>query len=55
MLGRKSRFIADDRGATSIEYALIAMLVAVAIVSSITQLGSATGGTWNNVATATNK
>jgi pilus assembly protein Flp/PilA len=42
----------DEAGATSIEYALIAGLVAIAIVSSITTLGNNLGATWNTVAAA---
>lgn len=33
-------FIADQRGATAIEYSLIALLVAVAAVGAFTTLGS---------------
>ena len=34
------RFVADDRGATAIEYALIAGLIALVIVTSVTTLGT---------------
>lgn len=34
------RFIRDQRGATAIEYALIAGLIAIAIVTSVTMLGT---------------
>ena len=34
------RFIRGDEGATSIEYALLASFIAVAIVSSVTLLGT---------------
>jgi pilus assembly protein Flp/PilA len=34
------RLIRDDKGATAIEYALIASLVAVAIIASLTTLGT---------------
>jgi pilus assembly protein Flp/PilA len=33
------RFLADDRGTTAIEYALIASLVFMAIVASVTTVG----------------
>ncbi len=33
-------FITDDSGATAIEYALIASLVALALVTSLTALGT---------------
>ena len=35
------RFCADENGATAIEYALIAAGIAVAIVTTVTSLGSA--------------
>ncbi len=34
------RFLADDRGATAIEYALIASFLALALVAALTNLGS---------------
>lgn len=34
------RFLKDRKGATAIEYGLIAMLIAVAIVGSATQVGT---------------
>ncbi len=40
----------DDSGATSIEYGLIATLMAVAILASLKQLGSNTQGSWANTA-----
>jgi len=40
MLTQLKQFAADQSGATGIEYALIAMLVAIAIVASVTALGS---------------
>lgn len=48
-----SRFLAafarDDSGATAIEYALIAALVVVVLVTSITALGNKLSGVFNNV------
>ena len=35
-----ANFFADQRGATAIEYALIASLIAVAIVGALTALGT---------------
>jgi pilus assembly protein Flp/PilA len=35
-----SRLIADDLGVTAIEYAVIAGLIALAIVTAITQIGT---------------
>lgn len=43
MRNRIARFIKDDSGAASIEYALIATLIAIAIVGGATSLGSALG------------
>ncbi len=33
----------DERGASAVEYALIAVLVAVVIIASVTMLGTRTG------------
>ena len=42
------RFLADEHGATAIEYALIAGLIGLAIVGGATALGTATGNSFNN-------
>ena len=44
-----SRFAADESGATAIEYALLASLVAVAVIGAMTTLGTNIGKTFNNV------
>lgn len=41
----------DERGATAIEYGLIAALIAVAIIATVTTLGTNLTGTFNSVAT----
>jgi pilus assembly protein Flp/PilA len=41
----------DTKGATAIEYGLIAALIAVAAVAAMTSLGSTVGKTFNNVQT----
>jgi pilus assembly protein Flp/PilA len=46
------RFMRDDGGATSIEYAVIASGIAVAIAAAITTLGSGVSGMYSSVATA---
>jgi pilus assembly protein Flp/PilA len=46
------RFLRDERGATAIEYAIIASGVGVAIAASVTSLGSGVKGLFTNVATA---
>jgi pilus assembly protein Flp/PilA len=49
-MGRFLRLNAsDDRGATAIEYGLIAALIAVAIMVSLSFLGVKTTNMWNNV------
>ena len=44
-----ARFVADESGATAIEYGLIASLISVAIISAATSLGKNIGSTFNNV------
>ena len=44
-----TRLIRDDRGATAIEYGLIAALIAVAAISTMSALGSQLNKTFNNV------
>ena len=41
----------DDKGATAIEYGLIAALIAVAIITAVTSVGTQLSGTFTNVAT----
>jgi pilus assembly protein Flp/PilA len=40
----------DERGATAIEYALIAALIAVAAIVGMELVGTEVGATFNNVA-----
>ena len=44
-------FIADDSGATAIEYGLIAALVSVAAITALNALGGALIDVFNHVAT----
>ena len=46
------KFFKNDKGATAIEYGLIAALIAVAAISAMTGLGKQLGKTLNNSATA---
>jgi pilus assembly protein Flp/PilA len=46
-----SKFLNDETGATSIEYGLIASLIAVTIITGGTALGSNLAKTFNLVAT----
>ena len=52
MMTIAKKFLKDDSGATAIEYGLIAALVAVAIVTALTQLGSSLSGLFTRVNTA---
>jgi pilus assembly protein Flp/PilA len=45
-----SRFASDRRGATAIEYALIAVLIAVGALGGMQALGGGMTGAWGNVA-----
>jgi pilus assembly protein Flp/PilA len=47
-----SRFLRDDSGATSIEYAMIASGIAVAIAATVTSVGSSVKGLFVNVSTS---
>ncbi len=42
-------FAKDESGATAIEYGLLASLIAVAIISAVTALGTKTSATFNKV------
>lgn len=47
---RKLRsLLADQGGATAIEYGLIASLIVIALIASLGQLGGGTGGMWTNL------
>jgi pilus assembly protein Flp/PilA len=48
------KFAADDTGATAIEYGLIAALITIVVIGSLTSLSSALWNKMNLVATATN-
>jgi pilus assembly protein Flp/PilA len=48
-LGLK-RLHADKRGATSIEYALIAILISVVIIASASAIGTSLNSVFDNVA-----
>jgi pilus assembly protein Flp/PilA len=44
------KFLKNNKGATAIEYGLIAALIAVAAITAMSALGSKLSGTFNNVA-----
>jgi len=46
-MGRKLR--SDKRGATAIEYGLIAALIAVAAISGMSSLGGGANGMWGKL------
>ena len=46
-----ARFMKDESGATAIEYGLIAALIAVAIITGATTLGSTLNSKFSNIAT----
>jgi len=43
------RLLADQEGATAIEYGLIVALIAVAAIGGISSLGGGAGGMWTNL------
>ena len=45
-------FLTDCSGATSIEYAMVASMIAVAILAGVTNLGSAVKSNYTSVSTA---
>jgi pilus assembly protein Flp/PilA len=44
-----SRFVKDESGATAIEYGLIAALIAVAIIATVTSVGTSLQATFTTV------
>lgn len=40
---------AEDRGATAVEYGLIAALIVVAMIGGLSTLGGGAGGMWGRV------
>jgi pilus assembly protein Flp/PilA len=47
-----SRFVRDESGATAIEYALIAALIALVIITGLTQLGTQLNSKLTTIATS---
>ncbi|WP_285413405.1 Flp family type IVb pilin [Variovorax sp. efr-133-TYG-130] len=50
MLNSISRFLRDEEGATAVEYGIIAGLIAVAIVTATTGVGTKLTGLFNYIA-----
>lgn len=46
------RFLADELGATAIEYGLIVALIAVFIIGAVTKVGTSLSTKFNSVATS---
>ena len=47
-MGLIRRFLADESGATAIEYGLIVGLISLAIVSALSATGTSVGDIWND-------
>lgn len=45
-----SRFLADTRGATSIEYALVGVIISLVVIAGATSIGNTLSGTFVSVA-----
>ena len=45
---------ADERGATAIEYGLIASLIIIAMIGGLQSLGGGVGGMWGKLGNTTN-
>jgi pilus assembly protein Flp/PilA len=43
----------DERGASAVEYGLIAALIIIAMLVGLVQLAATTTGMWNNVSSTT--
>lgn len=50
MLVSMKKFLANEDGATAIEYGLIAALIGVAIIIAVTSVGTGLQGTFNSIA-----
>jgi pilus assembly protein Flp/PilA len=53
-MDRVSHFICDESGATAIEYALIASLIAVAIITAVSTLGTKVSTVFTEVGNSLN-
>lgn len=52
MMTNLKKFLADDSGATAIEYGLIAALVSVAAITALQQMGSSLNQMFTTVSTS---
>lgn len=46
------RFLADNRGATAVEYGLIVSLIVIAMIASLVAVANITNSMWGNVSNA---
>ena len=46
-----SRFVADERGLETIEYAIVAGLIVVGVISAVTAIGVWVAGKWSSFKT----
>lgn len=51
---RLRSFARDERGATAIEYSLLAALVAIGMLAGLKALGSGNSGSWDSTANKAN-
>lgn len=49
MFALTQKFIADESGATAVEYGLVAALISVAIVGALTVVGGDLGNVFNGI------
>lgn len=52
MLSIWNRFLRDDHGATAMEYALLASLMAIVAIGALQALGSAMSEKWDTISTS---
>jgi pilus assembly protein Flp/PilA len=52
MLAKFKSFVANESGATAIEYALIASLIAIALVTILTSLGTRLSSEFSEISSA---
>ncbi len=55
MVRLPSKLIKDERGASAVEYGLIAALIVIAMIAGLVQVATATTSMWNNVSDTTAK
>lgn len=48
---RLRSLLADEAGATAVEYGLIASLIIIAMIGGISSLGGGAGGMWGDLST----